>query len=83
MVFVLFSIVSITSLISVGSAWPVDLVTVGLFPSPHTPVGRLRLLLYTKPILRKNPTVLQCTFPHFAFISLQERTMEQRGKRPV
>ena len=46
MVFVLFSTVSITSLISVGSAWPVDLVTVGFFPSPHMPHGLVRLVRF-------------------------------------
>ena len=90
MVYVLFSIDYITSSYFRGFcpwsfAWPVELVTVGFFLLPDTPArfARVTLLLHTKPILRKKPTVLQCTFPRFAFISLQERTMEQRGRRPV
>ena len=75
MVYVLFSIDYITSSYFRGFcpwsfAWPVELVTVGFFLSPDTPArfARVTLLLYTKPILRKKPTVLQCTFPRFAFI---------------
>ena len=99
MVFVLFSIDFITSLISVYSA-PGVLLGLSIWSqsvfslSSHAPraceARALRAretltlhLRYTKPILRRNPTVVQSTFPHFAFISLQERTMKQRGKRPV
>ena len=83
MVYVLFSIDSITSLISVDSAPGVLLGLASwsqsvFFLSPYTPArfARVTLLLYTKPILRKKTDCFAVYVSTFCFYIL---TRENNG----